>query len=107
MSGLGQVAEEGGLEGGDAVFTGLEIPENDTLENLAGKFETPEVVQKVEAKKRFFRQFLERIYESIDAESPINDVEVVCGDSRNVFRLPALLLGSILQKLRFGRIVFG
>ena len=94
-----------------AVLDGDDIPidvdgvENqipDDPEELAGDIKSeirePETLETVEAKTRFFRQFLERVFESIDEDvnSSINDTVVTCGGTNaDSIRVPALLLASV------------
>ena len=79
------------VEDGDEIYgeEDLDVETAGTKPELVSSEET------VEAKTRFFRTFLERIFESIDAESPINDVSVTLKDSDSVIRVPALLLASV------------
>jgi hypothetical protein len=63
--------------------------ETETTQELESSQET------VEAKTRFFRTLMQRVFESIGTESPINDVSVTFRNSDHVIRIPALLLASV------------
>jgi hypothetical protein len=88
------------LEGDDIPIDvgGVENHIPDDPDDLAGdinsEIQEPETV---EAKTRFFRQFLERVFETIDVDvnSSINDTVVTCGTNADSIRVPALLLASV------------
>ena len=66
--------------------------------DLISKPEINSTVEAVATKTQFFRQFLERVFESLDKpDSGINDTAVTCGQpgSQEVVRVPALLLASV------------
>ncbi len=92
------------LEGDDDIPIDVEGVDNqihDDPEELAGNIKSdirePETLETVEAKTRFFRQFLERVFESIDndVQTSINDSVVTCGINGDSVRVPALLLASV------------
>jgi hypothetical protein len=85
------------VEDGDEIY-GVDVvhseedkgsAETETKQELESSQET------VEAKTRFFRTFMQRVFESIGTESPINDVSVTFRNSDHVIRIPALLLASV------------
>ena len=85
------------VEDGDEIY-GVDVvhseedkgsSETETKQELESSQET------VEAKTRFFRTFMQRVFESIGTESPINDVSVTFRNSDHVIRIPALLLASV------------
>ena len=69
--------------------------------DLISESTKPEInstVETVATKTQFFRQFLERVFESLDKpDSGVNDTAVTCGQpgSQEVVRVPALLLASV------------
>ena len=78
----------------------LEHQTDESVKNLDIEISEPEIIttnETVEAKTRFFRHFLERVFESLDdIDSPINDTAVTCGiNCPDVIRVPALLLAAV------------
>ena len=94
------------LEEREALINVSEVENQiDNQEELAGdliseslKPEINSTVETVATKTRFFRQFLERVFESLDnPDCCINDTAVTCGEpgTQETVRVPALLLASV------------
>ena len=85
------------VEDGDEIY-GVDVVHSEEDKGSAEtetKQESESSQETVEAKTRFFRTFMQRVFESIGTESPINDVSVTFRNSDHVIRVPALLLASV------------
>jgi hypothetical protein len=85
------------VEDGDEIY-GVDVVHSEEDKGSAEtetKQESESSQETVEAKTRFFRTFMQRVFESIGTESPINDVSVTFRNSDHVIRIPALLLASV------------
>jgi hypothetical protein len=94
------------LEDGEALLNvsevGNEISDHVELAgDLISETFKPEINSMAETgvtKTRFFRQFLDRVFDSVDnPDSVINDTAVTCGvpGFQEIVRVPALLLASV------------